>query len=85
MDPNAVVIGGTALAAASAIGGVSLLSPQVLGVGLLGLTTLGGSALMATGVCPPGFCQVRTKKRFINLKVFLQYFERNNRERNQIE
>ena len=59
MDPNAVVTGGTALAVTAAAGGVAILSPfQTVGIGVLGLTAIGGSAFFAAGDCPPLFCKV---------------------------
>ena len=55
-----MVVGGTALVAASALGAVGVTSIQSIGVGLFGLATLGGGAMMASGMCPPLFCRVRT-------------------------
>ena len=59
MDPNAVVTGGTALADTAAAGGLSSISTfQTVGVGLLGLTAIGGTFMFATESCPPLFCKV---------------------------
>ena len=60
VDPNAVVIAGTALTTASAFGFLGPISLQTLGVGLFGAFTLGGGAYMmsgAGGLCMgPLFC-----------------------------
>ena len=61
VDPNAVVVGGTALVASAAIGAVSVASIQAVGVGvgLLGLAALGGGSLVGgSGSCPPLYCRV---------------------------
>ena len=60
VDPNAVVVGGRALVAASALGAVGVTSIQSIGVGLFGVAAFGGGAMMASGTCPPLFCRVRT-------------------------
>ena len=59
VDPNAIIIGGTAVLAASAI--APAIVPQVLGIG--GLAALGavGAGAMMMGhqdTCPVGFCKV---------------------------
>lgn len=53
VDPNAVVIGGTAVLAAAAFGGVGLLQ-SLVGLGAIG--AVGTGSLVAMGVCPPPFC-----------------------------
>lgn len=58
VDPNSVVVGGTALAAAAAIGGLGLFAPA-LPVGL-GLALMGGVAV-AGRQCPPLSCRVRNQ------------------------
>ena len=58
VDPNAVVVGGTALVASAAIGAVSAISIQSVGVGLFGLAALGGGSLVGSGSCPPLYCRV---------------------------
>ena len=58
VDPNAVVVGGTAVLAASAFGALGALQ----GLFFLGsLTTVGTGATLALGMCPgPLFCRVRS-------------------------
>ena len=58
VDPNAVVVGGTALAAAATISGLTLLQ-GALPVGL-GLAVIGG-VTVAEGQCPPLSCRVSKK------------------------
>ena len=53
VDPNAVVIGGSAVLAAAAFGGLGLLQ-SVVGLGAVGAVGTGG--LVAMGVCPPPYC-----------------------------
>ena len=58
VDPNAVVVGGSAVLAATAIaavGSLSSLFPVVFG---LGTVALAGGGLVANGMCPIGFCNV---------------------------
>ena len=55
VDPNAVVIGGSAILA-SAIGGLGVIQ-SVITVGAITTVGAGGMAV-AMGVCPPPFCQV---------------------------
>ena len=62
VDPNAIIIGGTAVLAASAI--APALLPQMLGIGgLAAVGAVGAGAMMmgnraAVGSCPVGFCKV---------------------------
>ena len=55
MDPNAVIIGGTAIAAATALGGIGTIPTLA---GLTGMAALGFGTMAASGQCPPGSCQV---------------------------
>ena len=55
MDPNAVIIGGTAIAAATALGGIGTIPALA---GLTGMAALGFGTMAASGPCPPGSCQV---------------------------
>ena len=58
MDPNAVVIGGSAVLAATAIGGLATLQ-SAIGIGTL--ASFGGyGSMLAFGMCPPPFCRVGT-------------------------
>ena len=62
MDPNAVVIGGSAVLAATAIGGLATLQ-SAIGIGTL--ASFGGyGGMLAFGMCPPPFCRVGTKPKF---------------------
>ena len=62
VDPNAVVIGGTAILAATAIVGTASLIPAYLGFGALALA--GGGATVANGLCFVGFCNVSIQFTF---------------------
>lgn len=64
VDPNAVVIGGTAVLAAAAIGGLGSLLPAVFG---LGTVALAGGGIVANGMCPIGSCNVRGRCCMIQL------------------
>ena len=57
VDPNAVVIAGSAVLAATAIGGIGI-GQSLFGVGAI--TTLGAAGMVAMGMCPPPFCEVDT-------------------------
>ena len=54
MDPNAVIVGGTALLAATATVGLGSLLTPVIGLG--GIFLAGGT--VANGMCPIGSCNV---------------------------
>ena len=56
VDPNAVIVGGTAVLAATAIASVGSLIPQAIGIG--GLVLAGGGLTVANGMCPIGSCNV---------------------------
>ena len=58
VDPNAIVIGGTALLAATATVPVALQVITTLGLGGIGL---GGAGTVANGLCPIGWCNVRSQ------------------------
>ena len=57
VDPNAIVIGGTAVLAATATVPVGLQFIATLGLGGIGLAGVGA---VANEMCPVGMCPVRT-------------------------
>ena len=73
VDPNAVVIAGTALTTASAFGFLGPISLQALGVGLFGAFTLGGGAYVMSGACAPLFCRVRTHSSYFVIMKMENY------------
>ena len=60
VDPNAVIVGGTAVLAATAGGGLAYLISAALGIG--GLSLAGGSTV-ANGMCPVGTCNVSNSSK----------------------
>ena len=62
VDPNAIVIGGTAVLAATATAPTGL---AVIALGLGGVGLVGAGA-MANGMCPPTMCRVRTQFHHLN-------------------
>merc|ERR1719264_2080243 len=74
VDPNSVIIGGTALAAVASVGGLSALTPGILGVGAAG--TLGGAAVVnqIMNQCPPSRpCRVRDPRNPLRRKCCRQF------------
>jgi hypothetical protein len=60
VDPNAIIIGGTAVLAASAIGFTAVQTMGVVGAAGVGVAGVGGAAaMMMSSGCPRGFCVVR--------------------------
>eukprot|EP00090_Calanus_glacialis_P006443 TRINITY_DN15014_c0_g1_i2.p1 TRINITY_DN15014_c0_g1~~TRINITY_DN15014_c0_g1_i2.p1 ORF type:complete len:509 (-),score=78.22 TRINITY_DN15014_c0_g1_i2:81-1556(-) len=64
VDPNAVVIGGSAVLAATAAASVGFLIPAIFGFG--GIALAGGSTV-ANEMCPIGWCNIRGRCCMIQL------------------